>query len=80
MDLIGNLLLGFAVSGVTATTFYTLWCYAAGGHGVRISSAPASMLRLGIERVMSRWPASQQHRLSYRSDLPSHRHNAAHHP
>lgn len=57
MDLIGNLLLGFAVSGVTATTFYVLWSYAVGEHGVRTGPGLASMLRFGFERVISRWPA-----------------------
>ncbi len=57
MDLIGNVLLGFAVSGGSATTFYILWCYAAGEHGRRTSPGLASMLRLRLERVMSRWPA-----------------------
>jgi len=51
-NLVGNVVLGFAVSGATATATYALVCSLAGGTGLGFMSA----LRLGIGRIAGRWP------------------------
>ena len=52
-NLVGNVALGFAVFGTTATATYALACSLAGGTGLGLMS----VLRLGIARIAGRGPA-----------------------